>query len=139
MADYIEISTTGNISGAKKFRVLLEADIVDDGYTQAVDYQPATLDGSPMIAFGPGKKYFRYTLIFPYTGAAAGYANYADVQALFTTDTTAGNQFKFRAMKDTTVYDVINAAKGAWQPRLLTKAKYDSAAVYLADILLHQI
>jgi hypothetical protein len=37
------------------------------------------------------------------------------------------------------VYDVINAAKGAWQPRLLTKAKYDSAAVYLADILLHQI
>jgi hypothetical protein len=139
MADYIEISTTGNISGAKKFRVLLEADIVDDGYTQAVDYQPATLDGSPMIAFGPGKKYFRYTLIFPYTGAPAGYANYADVQALFTTDTTAGNQFKFRAMKDTTVYDVINAAKGAWQPRLLTKAKYDSAAVYLADILLHQI
>jgi hypothetical protein len=139
MADYIEISTTGNISGAKKFRVLLSAEIVDDGYTQAVDYQPQTLDGSPMIAFGPGKKYFRYTLIFPYSGAPTGYANYSDAQALFTTDTTAGVQFKFRAMKDTTVYDVINAAKGAWAPRLLTKAKYDAAAVYTIPIQLHQI
>lgn len=139
MADYIEISITGNIAGAKKFRVLLEADIVDDGYSQGVDYQPQTLDGSPMLAFGAGKKYFRYTLIFPYAGAPAGYANYADAQALFTTDTIAGNQFKMRAMKDTTVYDVINASKGAWQPRLLTKAKYDSAAVYTVDILLHQI
>lgn len=139
MADYIEISITGNISGAKKFRVLMNADIVDDGYTQAVDYQPQTLDGSPMLAFGPGKKYFKYTLIFPYTGAATGYANYADALALFNTDTTAGDQLKFRAMKDTTVYDVINAMKGTWQPRLLTKAKYDSAAVYTVDILLHQI
>lgn len=133
MPPYIEISQTGNIAGALRYRVRLSDDVLDDGYSQPVEFEPATLDGGPVLSFGPGSNTFSYLIQFPYTGAPAGYANYADVRALFVTNTIAGNQLVMRTMQDA-IRNVVLVNKGAFRPRCLTFEKYTSAAIY--EILL---
>lgn len=140
MANYIEISQTGNMSGALRYSVLLADDVLDDGYTQPIDYENATLDGPPVLSYGPGANLFRYTVIFPWTGAPANWANYANARALFVANTIAANALLFRALQDNspTQRSGLLVNKGQWIPRCLTVEKYTSAAYYTIDLVLRQ-
>lgn len=140
MANYIEISQTGNMSGALRYAVLVTDDVLDDGYTQPTSFDEATLDGPPVLSFGPGGDLRRYTIIFPWTGAASGWANYANAKALFNTNTIAGNALLYRAMIDNSPAQrsglLVN--KGQWQPRCLTFEKYTTAAIYTQELVIRQ-
>lgn len=137
---YIEISTTGNISGAKRYAFTYEGS--EPVQWDVPTRTGATLEGGRYISFGVGKKKWTYEVQIRYVAPDNGYAAMADMRSLFEASSIAGNVFKFRDNPDsgdTTVYDVILLNKDALAPKPLSPRWYTRDGVWRQTLELQQV
>lgn len=125
MNNYVEISITGNIAGAKKLDILeLETPI-------PIQDTPITagpnLNGTSYYSIGVGKLTWKFTAGIYYGDARSGYATMADIKAIFNATTSTAILLKYRDWLDATVYDAYLMNKGAGDSIELVSATLDSA------------
>lgn len=131
--DYIEISTTGNISGALKYSIMPGSNIVD-GFDTPTEVS-STLNGDTVMSFGVGKQVWDFTVISNYGGAPAGWGSLADLKALFTSN--VAQVLKIRD-QSSTVYDAILINKGSYNPKPLGAFWYRVDSKWLLNVKLKQ-
>lgn len=131
--DYIEISTTGNISGALKYAILASSGNVDGFQTQTE--VSSTLNGDTVISMGVGKQVWDFNVIVNYGGAASGWGKLSDLKALFTS--TSSTVLKLRD-QSSTVYDALLINKGDYQPKPLTVKWHEIDSKWVVRVNLKQ-
>lgn len=136
---YIEVSQTGNISGAKKF--LIKPDGAEPRGYEVASEVTETLDGTKVQSVGVGSNRWSFTVQVSYAGSS-GYASVADLRALFTANTAATMQMKFRNTPDsgdTTVYDVLLTNKSDMKLTPITPKWYENTSQWTCQVELAQI
>jgi hypothetical protein len=128
MNNYVEISITGNISGAKKM------DILEIENPIPINDTPATagsnLNGGSYYSIGVGKLTWTFTAGIYYGDTRSGYATMTDIKAIFNATTATAILLKFRDWLDATVYDAYLINKGDPTAIELVSATIDSATSY---------
>lgn len=131
MANYLVVGTTASgTSITDGLRLNLE----HDTYSPQVDTPTEitrALDGSTVMSYGTYKRRWKFNAIV-WATATASYANITTVGNWFTATTAASNLFKFQTIDDaaSTVYNVIIANKGAYEPELLTPNTAGTGAIW---------
>jgi hypothetical protein len=128
MNEYVEISITGNIAGAKKLDILeieTPIPIKDTPANHGVN-----LNGGSFYSIGVGKKVWKFIAGIYYGDARSGYATMTDVKAIFEAETSTAILLKFRDWFDATVYDAYLLNKGAGDAFEMVSATIDSASSY---------
>ena len=122
--NYVEISITGNIAGAKKLDILeLETPIpiLDTPVSGG-----SNLNGGTFYSIGQGKLTWKFTAGIYYADARSGYATMTDIKAIFNAVTATALLLKFRDWMDATVYDAYLMNRGAADSLELISATIDA-------------
>lgn len=137
MIEYVAISSTGNISGAKKYDVLtLNTPVPLPEIPTSVE---ATLNGTTVVSMGVGKLVWDFELLVRYVDARSGYGSVVDIVSLFSNTDPSTNLLKFQDWRNTTVYDVFLVNKGETDVFELKSATTDSNdSIYIVKMKLRQ-
>lgn len=114
MINYIEISTTGNISGAKKYDLLETESPIP--YLDTPVTSGSTLSGNTFYSIGVGKKTWKFIAGVYHNDSRPGYASMSDALAIINATSEPAISLKFRdwlSSSDTyTVYMMNRGQEG---------------------------
>ena len=111
MINYVKISTTGNINGAKKYDVLeTEAPYP---YLDTPVTSGASLNGSTYYSVGIGKKKWNFTIGLYYQDSRSGYGSMSDALSIINAVSEPAISLKFQDwLSDQTTYTVFMMNRG---------------------------
>jgi hypothetical protein len=129
MIDYVKISTTGNISGAKKYDVLELTTPIP--YLDTPMTSGSTLSGNTYYSAGIGKKVWKFVAGIYYTDSRAGYASMSDALSIINAQTSTALSIQFQDwLSSATTYTVYMTNRGQDSILELVSATVDAASSF---------
>lgn len=129
MIEYVQISTTGNISGAKKYDIL--------EFTNPYPYldtritSGSSLSGNTFYSVGVGKKTWKFVAALYHNDSRAGYGSMTDALAIINATSEPAISLKFRDwLSNTTTYTVYLMNRGQDSILELVTATLDSSSSF---------
>lgn len=129
MINYVKISTTGNINGAKKYDVLEMEEPYP--YLDTPITTGSTLSGSTYYSVGIGKKTWKFVIGLYHSDSRAGYGSMSDALAIVNATSYTALAMLFQDwLSDQSTYTVYMTNRGSGGIFELVTATVDAASSF---------